>query len=56
MKIVIRLEEDEAFRMVELENGMREAYKEIIRCLENVCTKYQIRYQDIYTQDHLRKT
>jgi hypothetical protein len=56
VKITIELEEDEAFRMIELENGMREAYKEIIRNIENVCTKYQIRYQDIYTQDHLKRT
>lgn len=48
MRIVVHLPTSEAHRSIECEEeNIREAYREVIRQIENVCCRHQIRYSDI---------
>ncbi len=48
MKIIVHLPDDEANRVIEAEEELaRIAYREIIKQIENVMCKHQIRYTEI---------
>lgn len=48
MKIVIEIHDDEAYRKIEdEEENIREAFKYLIRAIEDKATQYQIRYLGI---------
>ena len=48
MKLIVELNDDEAYRKIEdEEENIREAYKFLIRAIENEAAKYQIRYLGI---------
>lgn len=51
MKIVIDLPESEGNRDVEDDDKIRPANVSIIRAIEDICTKHQIRYTEIYVKD-----
>lgn len=49
MRIIIELSNDEAERTIEdEEENIRPAYELIIREIENILTKHQIRYDEIF--------
>ena len=53
MKIVVYLTEKEANRQIEDDDeNIRAAYLQVVRELENVMCKYQIRYEEIEVSDH----
>jgi len=48
MKIIIHLEDNEAYRSIEdEEENIRAAYRQIIREIENILCKWQIQYKEI---------
>ena len=56
MQIILHLTDEEAERTIECEEeNIREAYREVIRRIENVCCEHQIRYIEIEVRDGNKK-
>ena len=52
MQIILHLTKEEAERKIECEEeNIREAYRQVIRRIEDVCCEYQIRYIEIEVRD-----